>query len=180
MKSHAITVSFLTLTVVFTAGLVSAVPLNFAVPSYPFSDTDGNGFSDRYLKKVSGTDNDQSLLCDVDLPLTLPVIDGSSETISLLFSINLDNSDAVPNYIPGSSKTGHSFLNDSSSATNFTLHRPGTHLGVLIEDGTTFSETYFDSIVPVPTPEPGTMLLLASGLLGLFGLERRKRRQKVL
>ncbi len=176
-----------------------AVSLNFVGPSFTLSDTDPDGFSERftlgsarvmhvdpqsdsifgdpaydfmvfsdlildptsyiseeaydfvtkrYTDGANIYDNDGSLLVFADLTLTPVAVDGSTTSINPAFT------------------------------TNLTLQFPDPNFDGLIEDGVSFSSSYPGGTVPytpnTPIPEPSTLLLLGSGLIGAYAFGRRQ------
>ena len=129
-----------------------------------------------YVDGFAVYDDDQTLLFDADIVLSALEVNGSIGEIDPLFSINLINIEAAPDYVVGSSEIIDAFVDYSTGAANFSLQFPNPNIGAMIESGTRFSSTYSGSAAPVPAPEPGTMLLIGSGLLGIAAVARQKRR----
>jgi hypothetical protein len=123
-----------------------------------------------------------------------PITDTSSASVSEIFlggfnSIRIKGT----NYDPSSSGFSDSpfsmsgdvngsssgfFCNDTCVQANFTFPPFGVSWGlnfVPVDGGFQFvSGQFIDGTPPAPTPEPGTLGLLATGLLGIVGVIRRK------
>ena len=86
-----------------------------------------------------------------------PLVTTNHTTISL----RLEKKDANSNAITGS------YAYDNGTFIEF-----GTTMNIFSDE--TFTRAEFEAFAPAPVPEPGTMLLLGSGLVGLAGFARKK------
>jgi len=128
--------------------------------SYNFADNPyENGF-----QLYSSTDE---LLLEADITLSPLTVDGGTGSVNAGFSMNLTNIDV---------KVAGSPLLDAfappvlGGAVNFTINVASGSLAEVIEQGGGRG-SYSGSAAPVP--EPGTLLLLGVGLLGVVGLRKR-------
>jgi hypothetical protein len=85
-----------------------------------------------------------------------PLVPDSHTTISLMLTKGSTSSDAVTAF----------YAYDGGSFTQL----PGT---MNIFNGEDFTRAQFIAFEPAPVPEPSTMLLLGSGLLGLWGARKK-------
>jgi len=100
-------------------------------------------------------------------------------TISLDLSKTGGPTYAIPIFAGGSFVGGFGIGFDSSSCSGL-VSTPCSQINVGLTDGSSISgpvsgSATFDSTSAVATPEPGTLGLLGSGLLGLAGMLKRRR-----
>lgn len=149
---------------------------DFSFDAASFSSGKYYNFSQKtYVDGMKIYDNDQSLLFDADITLDSLIVDQSTGVMNPSFALNLSNITASANYIAGTSELVDMFVAAGVGAANFSLQFPASSLGMKIEQGETFSSTYSGSAAVIPTPEPNTLLLLGVGLLGIYGIGRKKR-----
>lgn len=129
--------------------------------SYSFTN---NPYVDGFnVYNSSGT-----LLLQADISLDPIKIDGSTGTINASFGMNLTD---IQVFVPGSLILD-AFVAPGipGGAVNFTFNIAAATLVTKIEQGGGIG-SYSASAAPVP--EPGTLLLLGAGLIGLIGLGRK-------
>ncbi len=118
-------------------------------------------------------DDGNRLLFGADLSVVGTVLNLTS-SVNTAFNINLSNIVAGPGYVPGSSSIVETFLRAGGGSTSmtfqFSLTEPEAEES---SKGGTFSGTATSS-APAPVPEPGTIVLLGFGLVGLAGMGRKK------
>lgn len=104
-----------------------------------------------------------TLLFDADLSVSSVMEVGVAGLVNPYFSMNLTNIAAGIGYVPGSSPIVDAFLAAPGGAMVLTMNLFSSAGG---------SGTYSGSAAPVP--EPGTMLLLGLGLIGVAAISRKK------
>ena len=110
-------------------------------------------------------------LMTADITLNQLLCEGATADINPYLLVNLTNVTAGAGYVAGSSIIIDSFLAAAHGATTITLQM-GSAIGAEIEAGNTVTDTYSGCAV---VPEPTTVLLLGFSLLGLVGINRKKR-----
>jgi hypothetical protein len=117
-------------------------------------------------------DDDDTLLFDADLTVQTLQIVGTTALINPFFTLNLSDITVGLGYTMGSSPIIDAFANAPGGAMQITLQFGDENLPFVIESGAGDTGTYSGTAAPIP--EPATMLLLGSGLVGLAGLGRKK------
>lgn len=110
---------------------------------------------------------DDVLLLQADITLDPIKIDGSTASINASFGMNLTD---IEVFVPSPILDAFVAPGVPGGAVNFTFNVPADQLKAMIEAGGG-EGSYSASAAPVP--EPGTLLLLGAGLIGLIGLGRK-------
>jgi hypothetical protein len=122
-----------------------------------------------YVDGFEVYDKNDNLLMQADIELAPIIIDGGTGSINASFGLNLTNIDVL---VTGSDILDALGAADPGGAVDFTFNIAGTDLSSLIESSEGGMGSYSASVAPVP--EPGTVLLIGAGLLGLIGLGRKR------
>jgi len=108
---------------------------------------------------------------------------GNYEVVATGFSTSSSFKDGTYYGSPGAANfSGGSYLsNDGSGYIGYVISPPGGLQYVLPVGDNNVSYSHFDAgtFEFIPTPEPGTLLLMGTGVLGLAGVVRRKFRKIV-
>jgi hypothetical protein len=118
-------------------------------------------------------DDNGDILLQADLEVQEIAIVGGTGVINPSFTVNLTN--ITSDLAPGTSSIIDAFLNPGLGAVNFTLNISSGNLGSKISSGSqggSINGTFSGSAAPVP--EPTTMLLLGSGLVGLRFFSKKR------
>ena len=146
----------------------------FFDPNSYVSATSYDFVQSTYADGFSVYDDDQTFLLSADLTVSSLMVDGGTGAINPAFNVNLTNIEAAADYDFGTSGILDAFLTIGTGALNMTLQFAGDNLGWRIEHGEDVFGTVSGSAETNPVPEPGTMLLIGSGLTFLLALKRRK------
>jgi hypothetical protein len=130
-----------------------------------------NFLNNPYVDGFEVYDSNDNLLLQADITLMPLSVDGGTGIINPSFGLSLTDIEVLVGGSPVIDAFGAPGV--AGGAVDFTLNIASDNLAEWIENGGG-QGSYSGSAAPAPVPEPGTVLLLGAGLMGLIGLGRKR------